>query len=86
MRNKMVTRKMNGKGRTNDVNVIHKGRENTRRNNLQAEHHNAQKWASTKRGPMNGLPWWVPSKEWMMDEEKGNLIGIKRPNKGEKLK
>jgi hypothetical protein len=55
--NFFVKGKMNDRGRTNDVNVVHKGRENTRGKNLQIEHHNAQKWVSTKKGPMSGSPW-----------------------------
>jgi hypothetical protein len=31
MKNKMVKGKMNGRGRTNDVSVIHEGRKNTKR-------------------------------------------------------
>jgi len=34
MKNEMVKGKMNGKGRANDVNVIHKGRKNKRGKNL----------------------------------------------------
>jgi hypothetical protein len=56
------------------------------------EHCNTRKWASAKRGSMNEFPWHVPTKKWMMNNspkeewslKKGNLLGIKGPNKGEK--
>jgi hypothetical protein len=46
---------MNNKSQANDVNVIHKGRENTRGQTF-AKHNNAQKWARAKRGLMNRSP------------------------------
>jgi hypothetical protein len=46
---------MNNKSQANDVNVIHKGRENTRGKTL-AKHHNAQKWARSNRSLTSRSP------------------------------
>jgi len=33
-----------------------------------AKHCNAQKWVKAKKGLVNGLPWCMPTKEWMTND------------------
>jgi hypothetical protein len=62
----MIKNNVNDKGQANDVSGVYKGREKTRGENP-IEHHNTQKWTSTKRSLLSKSPWHVPSKGWMTD-------------------
>jgi hypothetical protein len=82
----MFKSKRNDISLTNYVNVVSKGRENTREKIL-TKHCNAWKWASAKKILTNNSPWLVLTKELMMDNfPKGFPKGEWWLKKGEILK